>query len=350
MPVLNISKKMVIVGLILLICCSAFFYYNYLLLQPASKLLGVNVQQVIFIKSGSTINDIAKKLREKKLIAYPSLFKFQVRLTGTAPKLKAGYYRLGSQMTVGEIINKLVKGEMATYKLTVPEGTTIEKIALQLEKKGIKKEKFLSIARTKDLDYLSISLKNKKKIIYSLEGFLFPDTYQIPYGSSASEIIEIMLKEFKEKIGPLKSEIQDNEYNLKEIITIASLIQAEGKIDNELKIISSVIYNRLNIRMKLQMDATIQYVLPERKARLLYSDLKVDSPYNTYLHYGLPPGPINNPGLAAIKAALNPADTDYLYYVVVGDDGQHKFSKNYRQHLKIQNDLEAKEKQGGKHE
>ena len=185
MPVLNISKKMLIVGLILLICCSAFFYYNYLLLQPASKLLGANVQQVIFIKSGSTINTIAKKLREKKLIAHPGLFKFQLRLTGTAPKLKAGYYRLDSQMTVTEIIDKLVRGEMATYKLTIPEGTTIERIAVQLEKKGVKKEKFLSLAKTKKLDYLNISPENKEKIIYLLEGFLFFDTYRIQYVSYA---------------------------------------------------------------------------------------------------------------------------------------------------------------------
>jgi len=129
---------------------------------------------------------------------------------------------------------------------------------------------------------------------------------------------------------------------LNQIITIASLIQAEGQVAREFPLISSVIYNRLEINMKLQIDATIQYILPERKARLLYSDLKVDSLYNTYLNYGLPPGPINSPGLKAIKAALNPVQTDYLYYVASGD-GEHKFTKTYQQHLKVQDEMKGKE-------
>ncbi|MGM0501742.1 MAG: endolytic transglycosylase MltG [Bacillota bacterium] len=342
MPVPKKSKKVRVSALLFLVCCVVLVYYNYLLLQSPSKLLGIETKKVVSVESGSTLNNIAQQLKEEQLIVDPLLFKVYIRLRGVAPELKAGYYRFDSGMTMIQIVDKLLAGEMATYKLTVPEGITIEQLALRLTERGISKDEFLAVARNKELDFLNLDLETRNEILYPLEGYLFPDTYQIPYGSSAQEVINIMLQGFKSRILSLEQQIKNSNYSVREIITIASLIQAEGKLDNELPIISSVIYNRLKNRMKLQIDATIQYILPERKTRLLYSNLKVDSSYNTYLNYGLPPGPINNPGLAAIKAALNPAETDYLYYVAVGD-GEHKFSTSYREHLRIQNSLESQD-------
>ena len=336
MPVLKSNK--ILISLLILLMGFIVSYYGFILLQPASELLDTKVEKIIHIESGSTVDKIASQLKEEEIIVDPLIFKFYLQFRGLSQQLRAGHYRLSSEMTISQIIDKLVAGKMASYKLTVPEGVTVENIAQRLEKEGIKKEVFLEIARKKGLKFLSRSQAEKDEIIYSLEGFLFPDTYQIPYGSSAQEIVAIMVQGFKERIEILQSEIDESAYNTAEIITIASLIQAEGRLDNELPIISSVIYNRLDRGMKLQIDATIQYILPERKARLLYSDLKVDSAYNTYLNHGLPPGPINNPGLKAIKAALRPAETDYLYYVAIGD-GEHKFTKTYREHLRVQRRL-----------
>lgn len=342
MPVLNVPKKVVIVFLFL-ICSSMLFYYGCILLEPASELLDIKVEKIIFIKPGSTVDKIAQQLSQENIIVDPLVFKLYLRFKGVAEKVQAGHYRLSSKMTLNQIINKLITGDMANYQLTVPEGATIENIAHRLTKRGIKKEEFLKLAHSTRLNFVNLKPQAREKIIYTLEGFLFPDTYRIPYGSSAQKIISIMVDGFRGRIDDLDYQIVNSKYDLQEIITIASLIQSEGQLEHEFPVISSVIYNRLERGMKLQIDATIQYILPQRKARLLYSDLKVDSPYNTYLNYGLPPGPISNPGLTAIKAALQPAETDYLYYVAVGD-GEHKFSETYREHLKAQNKLEDRSK------
>ena len=342
MPVLNVAKKMVI-SLLILLFSFILFYYGSIFLQPAGELLDNKVEKIIHIKPGSTIDEISNQLSKDDIIIDPLVFEVYVRFKGVASQVKAGHYRLSSMMTLSQIVDKLVAGEMADYKLTIPEGATIENIAYRLEKKGIKREKFLKLAKTSELNFLDLNVQAEEDILYQLEGFLFPNTYRIPYGSSAKEVIKIMLRQFQEQIKSLESKIKESEYYVQEIITIASLIQAEGQLENEFPVISSVIHNRLDRGMKLQIDATIQYILPQRKARLLYSDLKVDSPYNTYLNYGLPPGPINNPGIKAVKAALQPADTDYLYYVAVGG-GEHKFSKTYREHLRIQNNLDDSSK------
>ena len=342
MPVLNIPKKVFVVFLFL-ICGSMLFYYGSILLEPASQLLGIKVEKIIFIKPGSTVDKVAQQLSQENIIVDPLAFKLYLRFKGVAEKVQAGHYRLSSKMTLNQIINKLITGDMANYQLTIPEGATVESIAYRLAKQDIKKDKFLKLAQTKHLSFVDRSPQVREKIIYPLEGFLFPDTYRIPYGSSAPKIISILVDGFRKRVDVLQSQIANSKYNLYEIITIASLIQAEGQLEHEFPVISSVIHNRLERGMKLQIDATIQYILPQRKARLLYSDLKVDSPYNTYLNYDLPPGPINNPGLTAIKAALNPAKTDYFYYVAVGN-GEHKFSETYREHLRIQNELEDSSK------
>lgn len=337
MTVLKVPKK-TLIGLGIIIFTFMLFYYSSIVLQPASKLSDKRVEKLLHIKPGNTVNQIAYQLSEENIIVDPLVFKLYLRFRGATAQVKAGYYRLSSKMTLKQIVNKLIRGEMASYKLTIPEGVTIENIAQRLAKKGLKEEKVLAVAKNKEVKFINLATKQRADLIYSLEGFLFPDTYQIPYGSSPQDIIEIMLAGFKEQIEPLRPEIKESKYNLFEIVTIASLIQAEGKLKKEFPLISSVIYNRLAKGMRLQIDATVQYVLPERKARLLYEDLKENSPYNTYLNSALPPGPINNPGLKAIKAALNPAQTDYLYYVAIGE-GKHEFSKTYQEHLKIQQKL-----------
>jgi UPF0755 protein len=309
-----------------------FFSYGRQLLEPVSS--KAIADEIIEIESGSSLEKVTNQLDEKGLIKDPLAFKVYLRIRGLATKIQAGYYKLSSNMSAIEIADKLVKGKAATYKVTLPEGITIEELGDLLAQRGLNKERFLSLAKDKEFNLFS----TPSTVKYNLEGFLFPETYQIPYGADEEEIIDIMLAEFKRRVKALEEEIEKSEYSLYEIITIASLIQAEAQIEDEAPIIASVIYNRLNRGMKLQLDATVQYSLPERKSRLLYSDLKVDSEYNTYQNSGLPPGPINNPGIDMIKAALNPETTDYLYYVVT-EKGRHTFTKSYQEHLEVQRGL-----------
>ncbi|MDD4239695.1 MAG: endolytic transglycosylase MltG, partial [Desulfotomaculaceae bacterium] len=166
-----------------------------------------------------------------------------------------------------------------------------------------------------------------------LEGYLFPDTYSFNIGESESIIVETMLKRFDREMAELGFEAlaEENGISLHQAVTIASLVEREAKADEERPLIAGVIYNRLNISMPLQIDATIQYALGENKPEIYYKDLEVDSPYNTYRNYGLPPGPIAMPGRASLLAAVNPADTDYLYYVAK-PDGSHAFATTLAQH------------------
>jgi len=318
--------------LLLLIINLIFFSYGRQLLEPVSN--RAIAKEIIQIKSGSSLEKVTNQLYNKGLIKEPVAFKAYVRIRGFATRIQAGYYQLSSNMSVMEIADRLVKGRVATYKLTLPEGITIEEIGDLLAQRGLSREKFLALAKDKKVNLFSAPSTVK----YNLEGFLFPETYQIPYGSDEEEIIGIMLNQFKRRIKAFEKEIEKSDYSLYQIITIASLIQAEAQIKDEAPVIASVIYNRLDRGMRLQLDATVQYSLPERKSRLLYSDLKVDSEYNTYQNIGLPPGPINNPGIEMIKAALNPEDTDYLYYVVT-KKGRHTFTRSYREHLEVQRRL-----------
>ncbi|GAB6099145.1 endolytic transglycosylase MltG [Halanaerocella petrolearia] len=322
----------VAIWLIILITVLGSFYIGYQLFQPKNQ--SDIKEEVIVIKSGRSLGSIATSLEEKNLIRNSFIFKLYLKIRGLEKELKAGYYRLNSGMSMLSIIDKLIKGETANYKFTIPEGMTVEEIGTKLTKYDLDRGKFLQLVKKGTVKWLS----RKKKILYNLEGFLFPETYHLPYGSSEQEIIEIMLQQFKEKITDLEPQIKESKYSLRQIITIASLVQGEAKLKEDMRLIASVIYNRLELGMKLQLDATVQYALEERKSRLLYSDLEVDSYYNTYQYFDLPPGPINNPGLAAIKATLDPADTDYLYYVAT-KDGKHKFTKTYQQHLKVQERL-----------
>ncbi len=163
----------------------------------------------------------------------------------------------------------------------------------------------------------------------SLEGYLFPKTYQVKEGATARDVIEMMLDQFDKEIAAVEvSGAKKKNLTLADLVTMASIIERETKVAKERRVVSSVIYNRLHQKMRLDMCSTIEYVIKEHKLRLTYEDLNVDSPYNTYRHAGLPPGPIASPGLASLKAAAVPADTQYLYYVLTGKDGSHTFARN----------------------
>jgi UPF0755 protein len=291
------------------------------------------------IEPGTSSNIIGERLYEKELINSPLIFKIVVGLLGYDNKLQAGYYELKPSENTFNLINSIANGRIATIKITIPEGFTVEEISDRLaENTFYTQEMFINECKNAHFtrEFLDDSNKNTR---YFLEGFLYPDTYIIPKEYTAHQIIELMLDQFEKRWWKrLKEETCDSLYTPFELITIASLIEEEGKLDEEKPLISAVIYNRLQRGMLLQIDAGIQYALAERKSRILYKDLNLDSPYNTYRFPGLPPGPICNPGDDAIEAAFNPANVDYLFYFAL-KDGSHIFTNTYYKHLKLQDQM-----------
>lgn len=298
---------------------------------------------LIEIKKGASAQKIVDTLFIHNLIKSRLLFRLYINYTKADQKLQAGYYYLSPDKNMFEIIDQLKKGGNALYKITIPEGFTVgEIIKLLVEKSLNSKEDYQQVLTENNFNFDFLPKENIN-LIYRLEGYLYPDTYQVPLGYDAKETISVFLNSFKENVIDNKviSDV-NSEYNLHKLLTIASLIEKEAKYEQEMPIIASVIYNRLKKDMKLQIDATVQYLLTDKKARLLYEDLKIESLYNTYLHQGLPPGPICNPGLKSIKAALNPDQTDYLFYFAL-ENGKHIFTKNYNEHLQRQNEIKNEE-------
>lgn len=296
------------------------------------------IQKIVVIPPRSSTIKIAKILHENNLIKNELFFIIRSRLNDSEVQMKAGKYLLSSNMTTDEIIKKLKDGKsiIDSVKVTIPEGFTVSEIADRLQYMGlVNKDKFL-----KDAQYGVFNYDFLKNVPYSrpdrLEGYLFPDTYLVKNGASEDDIINLMLSRFDEVY---KKYIKDNEgkvgMSADKIVIIASMIEKEAKLDSDRPLIAGVIYNRLNKNMKLQIDATVEYALKKHKDKLSYNDLKIESPYNTYLNAGLPIGPISNPGLKSIKAALNPAKHDYYYYVAKSD-GSHIFSKTYISHIEAQ--------------
>lgn len=285
----------------------------------------------VTIPVGSSNQQIAKILADSGVIKNKYAFLLLSKYLGYDKSLKAGSYILDSAWSLTQVLEELSKGQVQTTTFTIPEGYHIEQIADRLSAKGlVNREKFLSMADSSKFDFPF--LKDVDGEGYLLEGYLFPDTYQITKEMDESDIIKMMLKRFTEVYD---EEMRDRAKIMgltdHELITIASMIEKEAKFDEDRPLIASVIYNRLKIGMPLQIDATIQFALGKPKAKLYKKDLKVESPYNTYLNYGLPPGPIGAPGKASIQAALYPENTDYLFYLAKSD-GTHVFSKTLQEH------------------
>lgn len=318
-------------GIFLLI----FITYVYLLFLP--KDVGSSHFVSFTINEGMTIKSLGQGLEKNGIIKSSLVFNYYTKLSGKDTDIKAGTYMLSPSMTLSQIMDKFVSGNILNtdIKVMIPEGTRLEKVGEILEGKGIiGKEEFLKTAKVE-------KFKSEKKFLkdvpenMSLEGFIFPDTYYLPKGQSATFYIDIFLKRFEEmyfekgKFDKIKKPL---DFNIYQLITIASIIESEAMLDEEKPIISGVFYNRLKRKMPLQSCSTVLYALNEHKEELSLDDIKVDSKYNTYANEGLPPGPIGSPGFNAIKAAVRPADTEYLYFRAKGD-GSHIFNKTHHEHL-----------------
>jgi len=280
-----------------------------------------SIQKIVNIPSGSNAREIVLILEENNIIRKNNyIFRILIKLSKLEERLKYGEYNLSPAMNMLQILDKLVRGEVILYRITIPEGYTYTQIAELLNKKEIiERESFINL------------VKDSKK---SWEGYLFPDTYEVPKRYGSENMLKLLLSNFNYVVDKkLKDKAEEIGFSMDEIITLASIIEKEAKFSEEKRKISSVFHNRLKKDMKLQSCATIQYILENPKEKLEESDLKIDSPYNTYLYKGLPPGPICNPGLDSIIAALEPAEEDYLYFVL-GENGRHIFSKTYQEHLR----------------
>lgn len=289
----------------------------------------------ITIESGSTTGDIGSLLEEKGIIESASAFKYFSKFKRYDSKYQAGNYALSPAMKLSEIADIIMSGKTNNMTLTIPEGYTIYQIADKLASEGlVDKEKFESLLAGGEFDY--DFLRGAQKGKNHLEGYLFPDTYAIEYNADERTIIETMLNQFDSIFtDEFKKQAKKMGRSINDIIVVASIIERECRVDEERGKVASVIYNRLKDTMPLQMCSTVQYVLGKQKETLTDADTRISSPYNTYINPGLPPGPICCPGLASIKAALYPEDTDYLYFVVSDKlDGTQKFSSDYNQFLK----------------
>ncbi|MHB1315238.1 MAG: endolytic transglycosylase MltG [Christensenellales bacterium] len=300
----------------------------------------------VVIKKGSSVSSIAKLLEEKGLIRNSTVFKFYVDFTDSTSKIRAGTYRLSKSMTLDEMIDVMKKGDgdKATVRFTVVEGLTIDQIAAQLVKNGIlaSSKKFIELANDlKTFDnywFLSeLTIDEKRPRHYNLEGYLFPDTYEIYIGATEEDIINKMLVRFagiwQESYSALA---QDLGLSLDEVITMASMIQAEAKGDDFTKV-SAVFHNRLKAKMLLGSDATVLYALGLDELTVTAEQMSVDSPYNTYKYKGLPVGAICNPSQAAIEAVLHPDEEtmkEGYYYFCLTDPktGVLAFSKTLEEH------------------
>ncbi|MDR7856005.1 endolytic transglycosylase MltG [Tissierella sp.] len=331
---IRLFRILFIFAVLAIVGFGAFDYYKQAL-GPMSKHSPQEVSITIPVASSST--QIADILYDNGLIKNQLLFKYQVKNKNVASKLKAGEYNLSTGMDLDTIIDKLTIGvkNYNTVRFTIPEGYEIRQMADKLSNEGIiDKERFLELVGNKDnFEDKFIFLKELDNN-QSLEGFLFPSTYEIYIGSSEEEIIEKMLNEFdkiyKKDIEP---RLKDIDLTLNEAITLASIVEREGKVDKERPLMSAVFHNRLDQGMMLQSCATVQYILGERKEVLSNEDTRTPSPYNTYIHEGLPPAPIASPGKASLIAAVQPADVDYLFFVLTGNDGTHTFTTTYKDHL-----------------
>jgi len=293
--------------------------------------VGAGEERVLHIPAGTGTAGIAHLLRQNRLIRDELAFGVALRQWGFAGKLRAGYYRLSPRMSGEEIARTIAEGRIAKAKVTIPEGFTVAQIGEKLEKEGLcTAEEFLEAANPATVSQLGFSLEGN-----SLEGYLFPDTYVIEYGTTPADIVRQIVADWGRQVASgLKWDFKQSNSGGRtrsEIMTIASMIEREAQIGKDRPLIASVIYNRLRKGMRLQIDATVIYALGAHRPRLTYRDLQVDSPFNTYRYRGLPPHPICNPGLPSIRAALHPAQTDYLFYVA-RHDGSHVFTRTYEEH------------------
>lgn len=276
--------------------------------------------KIFLVRPGQSVREIVNQLKAEGLIKDPIVFFLETKRLQLDKKIQAGDFRLSPSMNADQIVNNLIKGRLDIW-LTVPEGFRAEEIADLLER-----------------DIPTYEPSWRQELIQN-EGYLFPDTYLIPKDADINLVLALFRGNFDRKFAQAE-ETRTSNLSDEEILIIASMIEREAKFENDRKMVSSVLANRIGIGMALQIDATVQYILGYQdqekkwwKRNLTREDLRTNSPYNTYVNAGLPPGPISNPGLSSLQAALNPSSSDFIYYVS-DSSGKLHFAETLEEHNK----------------
>lgn len=308
--------------------CSALVCYY--LWQYYHTPTGYHAEPLTFdLVPGSSVTQIASQLHRAGLIRHRHMFILYTMLTRTTSRLQAGEYTLRSTMSPAQILKMFYYGKVIQYSLTIPEGATVRDIAR------------LTMAQDMGTEQMVLGLAHDPSFIRalglstsSLEGYLFPETYYFSRHTDARAMLARMVRTYHQYYtAEIARQAQHFGLSQHEVVTLASLIEKEAKVDAERPLIAAVFHNRLRRGMRLQCDSTVIYALGERfDGNLRKADLQFDSPYNTYLYAGLPPGPIANPGQRSLQAAVTPAPVDYLYFVATKQAGTHQFSRTLREH------------------
>ena len=286
--------------IILLLFLGIFLWQGIFLPKDSS----VVEKKLFLIEKGQSLFQIAENLERESLIKNRFFFDFYVLIRGAQNKLQAGEYSLSPSMDITEIAKKIISGEVAKIVVTIPEGFTVKQIE----------------------ERLGLKLPGE-----NLEGFLFPDTYQFPLRVSGEEVVKKMRDNFDKKFTPYRNEVSGAGLTPFEIITMASLLEKEVKTKEDKELVSGILWKRLENKIPLQIDATITYITGQKTTKISKEETQIDSPYNTYKYLGLPKGPICNPGLESILAAIYPKDSDYWYYLST-PEGETTFSKTLEEH------------------
>ena len=329
----SLLRKLLVIAACLAVVAfmAAVFFYDGLT-RPAG---GDDPRPVrLTVRGGDAFSSVMDRLSGDGVLASTWAVKAYASIRGLDKKIKTGTYEFSAGERPVDILGKLVRGDVLLASVTVPEGFAIWDIAGAFQAAGVDSAGMLEALRDE-------GFRARRKIESpSLEGYLFPDTYLVPWDAEPAEIVNMMLSRLDEVFDQtLLQRAVEMGMNPHEVLTLASIIEAETRVPEERELVSAVYHNRLRRRMRLEADPTVAYAMGGYKGRLLYADLEIDSPYNTYRNYGLPPGPICSAGLASIRAALYPDSSSKALYFVARGDGSHIFSGTLREHRRAVNSV-----------
>lgn len=345
-----LSIVAILIILIIILGFSGYHYYTSSLqpLDPDS-----NEEIPVEIPIGSSRTEIARILEEEGVINSAFVFNYHLRFNGEQG-FKAGHYEFSPAQSSDEIVEMLQEGgspitEESVGTIIIPEGFTIEQIGPEIAEQTeyseeeffdlIKSEEFQQSKRDEFPELLSSAFEAREETLYMLEGYLYPATYEFYEETTLNEIITQMISRMDQVMQEHYTAIDEQETTVHNILTVASFIEREGITFEDRKLISGVFYNRLAIGMPLQTDVSVTYALGKHQERITYDDLETDSPYNLYQHTGIGPGPVNSPAEDSIRASIDPAETDYYYFIADLSTKEVYFSETYQQHLELQAEL-----------
>jgi len=322
----NYKKIIIVLGVVLLLSALAFYFF------AISSPLGFSSSKIIVVEEGSSLGEIATELKNGEIIKSKFIFKSIVRLIGGEHSVKSGDYFFKEPQNVLKVARRVVEADfmIVPVKVTIPEGSTINEISeiLQNTIVNFDREDFLKLTK----EQVSFDNDMSDESTISLEGFLFPDTYFFFPNVKNPQIIKEMRRNFSAKItAEIKEEIEKRGLNVYDVVTMASLIEEEARLPETRRIVSGILWKRLGAGMALQVDAVFPYIIGKNTFEITLDDLKVDSPYNTYLYAGLPIGPISNPGLDSILASVYPKTSGYWYYLSDKEGNMH-YAKTFDEH------------------